>query len=219
MRKKIVIYSVLLSFLVITFGLGIYALIAATQYRSNNVNFVINDDQAFFAVEAKYYYGQDVILSNEPTSVYTARYTETDYLNGNTGTIAPWQIGHSEFKPSENISILKYSIKITNKNATHNLSIKLSNVAVNQYNYFITDIKYKNGNDKERTVFSNDSTNPVNTQYYNKATTPNKVDIPTEEVVNSEESLTVTITLVLNTKTKAFNMENNFKFEFDSISK
>ena len=224
MKKRIILYSILLGILTVTFGLGIYGLISATRYKNNNVSFVVNNNQAYFSSIGQYYCGENAILSGVPNSSYEARYTQADYYNGANGTVDAWQIGASEFiysdiEPETNVSTLKYVIKIKNENSERNLSVKLNGVAVNQYNYFITNIKYQNGDNSETTVFSNDPENLVNYNlYFNPTISPNKVDIPTEEVVQRGDTLTVTITLTLNTKTKAFNLENNFGFVLDSVA-
>ena len=59
--------------------------------------------------------------------------------------------------------------------------------------------------------------------YYKPNETPNFVNIDNAKILGKAESgannsFTVTITMILNTRTKPFNISNNFNFVLDTIA-
>lgn len=223
MKRRIIIYSVLLGFLTVLTGVGLFNLVVNTRYRNNEVSFKVNNDQAFFEVVANYYYGETA----EPANSYNAKYLQEDFYNGEEATVNAWEIGPSVFvkddeHPENNIELLTYTINITNRNAERNLNVKVNNVAVQKDAYFITEIFYKNDENDEKLMFTNDvekSSEDGYLQFYNPAVNPNLVSITQNEVVGSNKTLQIKITLKLNTRTKAFTVDNNFSIELESIAK
>ena len=218
MKRKIIIYSVLLGLLLIMTGVGIFDLVIKTKYKNNEITFRVQNDDVFFVANASYYYG-DV---SEATKTFNLSYSQGDYYKGKVCQGGTWNIGNSQFvyddnNPQNNITLLKYVFSIKNINDEKKLNVKLSNVAANKNNYFITTISYKNGTN-DRVMFSNNPNNEVNKKlYYNEFTTPYKVDISTNEYVKKEQTLEITITLELIKVAESFNVSNNFSLELASV--
>ncbi len=217
MKKKIITYSVILFVLLVFVGVGIVDLVAETKYTNNEITFNIQNKDAYFIVNAQYFYGN----TSEPTKTYKARYLEEDNLNGLASKVEAWNIGESRFVVDDDnnentINVLTYVIEITNKNSKRNLDVKLNNVAANPNAYFTTKIDYKNGSANERTVFSNTPGNEVNKiQYLNSS--KDKVSISSSETINPEQVLQITITLKLANNVREINTFNNFSIDLTSI--
>lgn len=221
MKKRIIIYSVLVCILTSLICFGLFDLILKTRYKNNEITFRVNNDDAFFVASGEYYYGD----TSEPTKTYSAQYIQEEYYSGKQVTISPWNIGESKFvndddNPNNNVKTLTYVINIKNANSERNLAINLLSVAAHKTPYFYTEISYKNADNDEITKFSNNPDNLVlNDLYYNPVTNPTKVNITEKEVVGSNKSLQITIKLTLNTRTKSFTVDNNFILELESIAK
>lgn len=223
MSKKIIYYSILLGVLAILTGFGIYNLISATTYKNNEVTFQVNNDDAFFEAHGNYYYGQ----TNEPTSTYVgAKYSQDDYYLGNIPTFSVWSLGTSEFvidsaNPENDVTELKYVITITNLNLEKELNIDIKGIAVHPNNHFITTVHYKDSiNDK--LMFSSDDSVVGNNKdlYYNLDKTTDADDRYVNILnykIASLDTLEITITLELNTKTKEFTLDNNITFEMKAV--
>lgn len=219
MRRRIVIYSIFLALLTALTGFGFYNLVRSTVYKNNEVQFVVNNEEAYFIADASYYYGEGATASN----LYHASYLQEDYYRGESSNIAKWNIGTSEFvindtDASQSITELKYVINIANKNEKRNLKVNLSKVAMHKDVSFITEIKYAIGDNAEEVVFSNEPSNRVHYEYYNETASPTTVSIGDDAVLGIGKSMQITITLSLNTKTKAFTFSNNFVITLDSIA-
>ena len=222
MKSRIIIYSVLLGLLTALTGVGLFNLVVNTRYKNNEVSFKVNNDQTFFEVAGNYYYGE----ITEPTKTYNAKYIQEDFYNGIDATIEPWDIGASQFirddeHPENDKDILTYIINITNKNSERNLNVKLNNVAVHKDAYFITEISYVNDGINKGLMFTNDSQKSDDDGYlnsYNPAVNPNLVSISSDEIVAFNKTLQIKITLKLNTRTKAFTVDNNFSIELESVA-
>lgn len=217
MKRKIIIYSVLLGLLLIMAGVGVFDLVIKTKYKNNEITFRVQNEDAFFVANASYYYG-DV---TEATKTFNLSYSQDDYYNGKVCQGGTWNIGNSQFVYDENnsqnnITLLKYVFSIKNINDEKKLNVKLSNVAANINNYFTTTINYKNGTN-DRVMFSNNPNNEVNKSLYYNEATPNKVDISTNEYVEMGQTLEITITLELIKVAESFNISNNFSLELASV--
>lgn len=223
MKRRIVVYSIFLGLLTVLTCFGLFTLILNPNYTNNNVTFTVKNDEAYFQVVGKYYYGEVA----EPTNTYTAKYIQEDVYKGEDTTIEAWDIGESVFvrddqKPEENKMVLKYVLVITNKNRERNLSVKLNNVAVHKDKYFLTKIEYDND-----VVFYNtnkEGESQVGMSYYKPNDLPNAVNIDNAKILSKDDnsssinnSFTVTITMLLNTRTKPFNIANNFNFVLESV--
>lgn len=228
MKRRIVVYGVFLGLLTILTCFGLFTLILSPKYTNNNVTFTVKNDEAFFQVVGKYYYGE----VEEPTLSYEAKYTQEELYDGKyTGedtTIEAWDIGESVFvrdeqNPEGNKMVLKYVLVITNKNRERNLSVKLNNVAVHKDKYFLTKIEYDND-----VVFYNTNREgeiQVGMSYYKPNESLNSVNIDNAKILGKDNnsssvnnSFTVTITMILNTRTKPFNIANNFNFVLESVN-
>lgn len=218
MKKKIVIYSVIMFVFLVFVGIGIVDLIIKTKYANNEITFNIQNKDAYFIVNANYYYGK----TQEPTKTYKARYLEEDNLNGLASKVDAWNIGESKFVVDDNnnentIDVFTYVFEITNKNSQKNLEVKISDVAANPNTYFSTQIEYKNGSHDKRTMFSNLPNNEVNKgQYLNSA--GDKVSISTPEIIEPDQVLQITITVKLQNYAQAINTLNNFSISLNSVN-
>ena len=227
MKQRIIIYSILLGLLTIITGFGLFNLVVNTHYTNNEVSFKVKNEEAYFEATGKYFYGD----TTEPSlPVYNAKYLQEYLYQGVDATIPTWEIGNSEFvnddaHPENNKKVITYVIEIYNRNEERNLNIKLNNVAIQKDAYFITDISYKNFGseaeaDEPRKIFSNNPEAPTNKDlYYRPTENPNAVSITANEVVEYNQKLQITITLTLNTRTKAFTVDNNFSIVLESVAK
>lgn len=223
MNKKILYYSILLGLLVITAGFGVYTLISSTTYKNNEVSFKVNTQDAYFEASGDYYYG----ITDEPTSTYVgAKYSQEDYYQGVVPSFSVWSLGTSEFvidsaNPENDVTELKYVITITNLNLEKELNIDIKGIAVHPNNHFITTVHYKDSiNDK--LMFSSDDSVVGNNKdlYYNLDKTTDADDRYVNIInhkIASLDTLEITITLELNTKTKEFTLDNNIIFEMKAV--
>lgn len=223
MNKKMIYYGVLLGLLVIVAGFGVYNIVSGVKYNNNELSFKVNNDEAYFQASGDYYYGD----TDTPTSTYVgAKYSQEDYYQAIVPNFSVWSLGTSEFKiddenPEGNVTTLKYVISIKNLNTEKSLSIDTKNVAVHPYAHFITTIHYES-NSFNGVIFSNDPDNSVNKDlYYNLDKTSDLDDKYvniTNQTLASGDTLKITITLTLNTKTKEIrDFENNISFELSAI--
>lgn len=222
MNKRIIYYSILLGLLTIVAGFGLYSLISATSYKNNDISFKVNNEDAFFQASGDYYYG----ATDTPTSTYEgAKYSQEDYYQGIVPSFSIWSLGTSEFivdasNPENDVTELKYVVKIKNLNMENSLNIDVKGVAVHPSSHFITSIHYKTST-VDGIIFSNDEDNPVNKDLYYNLDKNSPDDDRYVNVVNQElasgDTLEITINLILNTKTKQFTFDNNITFEISTI--
>lgn len=221
MKRRIIIYSIFLGLLTVLTGFGIFNLIINTTYKNNDVVFKVNNKDAFFEAVGDYYEGD----STDSKSHYADQYLQEEYYKGKESTVSSWVIGDSVFDnsnadESKRVEKLTYVIKITNRNSEKNLNITLTGVAVHSQNYFYTEIQYKNGTNEQRMVFSNNpDTLALNDNYYNPTIDPSKVNIKDGEVLASEQTLEITITITLKTRSIKFEAENNFALALEAVEK
>lgn len=223
MNKKMIYYGILLGLLAIVAGFGLYNIVSSVNYKNNELTFKVNNEEAYFQASGDYYYGD----TDVPTSTYVgAKYSQDDYYQGVVPSFSVWSLGTSEFKiddanPDNNVTTLKYVISIKNLNTEKSLNINTKNVAVHPYAHFITTIHYESTS-FNGVIFSNDPDNSVNkVLYYNLDKTSDAddkyVSIPNQALV-SGDTLKITITLTLNTKTKEIrDFDNNITFELSAI--
>lgn len=223
MNKKIIYYSILLGLLVVAVGFGLYNLIIGTSYKNNELSFKVNNEDAFFQAWGDYYCGS----TDTPTSTYVgAKYSQEDYYQGNIPTFSVWSLGTSEFiidnnNPENDVTELKYVVTIKNLNMEKSLNIDVKGVAVHPNAHFITSIHYKSSA-FDGIIFSNDTDSPVNKDlYYNLDKTTDSDDRYVNIVnhqIGSGDTLEITISLQLNTKTKEFTLDNNISFEMTTVN-
>ena len=222
MNKKIIYYSILLGVLVIAAGLGLYNLIIGTTYRNNEVSFKVNNDDAYFQAWGDYYYGN----TDTPTSTYEgAIYSQEDFYQGTVPSFSVWSLGTSEFvidnaNAENDVTELKYVVSIKNLNMEKALNIDVKGIAVHPNNHFITTVHYKR-TAFDGIIFSNDEDSPVNKDLYYNLDKTTDADDRYVNIVNQQlaigDTLQITISLTLNTKTKGFTLDNNIAFEMTAI--
>ena len=222
MNKKIIYYSILLGVLVIAAGLGLYNLIIGTTYRNNEVSFKVNNEDAYFQAWGDYYYGN----TDTPTSTYEgAKYSQEDFYQGTVPSFSVWSLGTSEFvidnvNAENDVTELKYVVSIKNLNMEKALNIDVKGIAVHPNNHFITTVHYKS-TAFDGIIFSNDEDSPVNKDLYYNLDKTTDADDRYVNIVNQQlaigDTLQITISLTLNTKTKGFTLDNNIAFEMTAI--
>lgn len=224
-RKRLIIYIVVLILMICFIGVGVASLIMQNKYKNNNVEFELNDAQAYCIIDGKYF-----INGHENTDkAYLESYqVGSEYDKNGFDGFPMWNIGESRFEISEENeqNIIKFEIKITNLNANSPISVILKDVAVgeeidggNTYRYFNTKITYKLGEETAAVKFNNKEGEQVNYEsYINESKV---VDVPLIELAayNSANPYEIQITIEFERveKVKRFDFDNNFKIILDTV--
>lgn len=227
MKKRMITYSVILGFLIISLLFGTFALIKAETFKRNTVSFKVADAGAYCKVEADYFVGQNSINTNNPTKVYRDSYTQVEEYGKTGKTLDAWNIGNTAFvvdednkgQPTENdVSIMMFKIKIYNLNTDGKpLGVNLSGIAccnvdnVNT-NYFSTKVVYVTSAESEVIAYSNEDDATIE-QKQNFNSAKKVVNDINNLIIPSNGNLELTITFKRRTKTDPFEIKNNINFD------
>ncbi len=233
MKRKIIIYSVILLLFVTFIGIGAVALITGQNYNNNNVDFNLENETAYCEITGKVFVGQNAINSNTPYKEYSDSYTERDHFSSTTNVIDGWSVGPINFvdgegDPELEVDVIRFVITIKNINDTNDanniaLGVSVSDVAVHEIiennkvnNYFYTKITYKIDDGEEIIKFNNGPEETVKTPYVSGH---NVVNIANIQEVSENSTLQILLEYRRNTKTKDINAVNNIKINISGIQK
>lgn len=233
MKRKIIIYSVILLLFVTFVGVGAVALVTGQNYNNNNVDFNLENETAYCEITGKVFVGQNAINSNTPYKEYSDSYTEQDYFSSTPKVIDAWSVGPINFVDGEGdseleVDIIRFVITIKNINDVNDakdiaLGVSLSDVAVHEIvennnvnNYFYTKITYKIDDGDEIIKFNNGPEETVKTPYVSGHSVVNIANI---QEVPENSTLKIVLEYKRNTKTKDINAVNNIKVNISGIAK
>lgn len=220
MKRKIVIYSLIIVTLLCFTAAGVVSAIMKDNYKNNNIIFQVNDQKAYCNIVGHYYYN-NVEVTDSNYRAYNQSYLEgNDYSDNGFDGFDPWVLPDAKFT-GEGTEVYKFEIVITNYNKDYSLSAELRNVAVSDKDsddqfLFYTTITYKLGNGEDVVKFSNKEGIETNLSSYKGN---NIINLEKEEIpkANNDSKLKITIEIERKTKVKPINSNNNFSIVLDSV--
>lgn len=197
---RLIAISIMLIVVLGLFGFGVYAIFKGNDGVLNNTGFVSGDENVFVNINGTY---SGPHLENDKQAIYSFNITRDMQIANSEHPInvPSWDLGTTNFTRQENkISIL---FMFTNTNEERSLAATLSNIAVDNDEKFLTQIR------SAKTKTDLETTNPVVIDYEN-----NNIGKPVTFNMLKSETIFIEVLFTIQTFNQPFSFINNMIVTF-----